>query len=60
MLDAAGAAAFRETLDVDEQNWLRGRGFTLEHAVGGVVGDMPHRHPLGDVMRRTLDRLLAR
>ena len=60
VLDAAGAAAFREALDVDEQSWLRGRGFTLEHAVGGVVCYMPHRHPLGDVMQRTLDRLLSR
>ena len=59
VLDAAGAAAFREALDVDEQSWLRGRGFTLEHAIGGVVSTAA-RHPLGDVMQRTLDRLLSR
>jgi aminoglycoside phosphotransferase (APT) family kinase protein len=59
VLDAAGATAFREALDVDEQSWLRGRGFTIEHAVGGIVCYVPHRHPLGDVMRRTLDRLLS-
>ena len=34
VLDAAGAAAFREALDVDEPSWLRARGFTLEHAAG--------------------------
>lgn len=60
VLDAAGAAAFREALDVDEPSWLRARGFTLEHAVGGVVCYSPRRHPLGDVMQRTLDRLLSR
>jgi aminoglycoside phosphotransferase (APT) family kinase protein len=60
VLDAAGAAAFREALDVDEPSWLRGRGFTLEHAVGGVVSYAASGHPLGDVMQRTLNRLLAR
>ena len=59
VLDAAGAAAFREALDVDEQSWLRGRGFTLDHAIGGIVYYVPRRHPLGDVMKRTLDRLLS-
>jgi hypothetical protein len=33
VLDATGAAAFREALDVDEPTWLRARGFTPEHAV---------------------------
>ena len=60
VLDAAGAAAFREALDVDERSWARGRGFALEHAVGAVVSYKPRRHPLGDVMQRTLDRLLSR
>jgi aminoglycoside phosphotransferase (APT) family kinase protein len=60
VLTTAGSAAFRQALDVDEQSWLRGRGFTLEQAVGGVVTYRPQRHPLGDVMQRTLDRLLAR
>lgn len=59
VLDAAGAAALREALDVDEPSWLRARGFTLEHAVGGIVYYTPRRHPLGDVMQRTLDRLLS-
>jgi aminoglycoside phosphotransferase (APT) family kinase protein len=60
VLDAAGAATFREALDVDEPSWLRSCGFTLEQAVGGVVYYRPRRHPLGDVMQRTLDRLLSR
>jgi aminoglycoside phosphotransferase (APT) family kinase protein len=59
VLDRAGAAAFREALDIDEQSWLRGRGFTLEHAVAGIVYYVPRRHPLGDVMRRALHRLLS-
>ncbi|HEX5860081.1 MAG TPA: aminoglycoside phosphotransferase family protein [Microbacterium sp.] len=60
VLDAAGAAAFREVLDIDEQSWSRGRGFALEHAIGAIVYYVPRRHPLGAVMQRTLDRLLSR
>jgi aminoglycoside phosphotransferase (APT) family kinase protein len=60
VLDPAGAAAFRQALDVDEASWLRGRGFSLEQAIGGVITYIPYRHPLGDVMQRTLDRLLSR
>ncbi len=59
VLDEAGAAAFREALDVDEASWLRARGFALEQAIGGVIHYAPRRHPLGSVMQRTLDRLLA-
>jgi aminoglycoside phosphotransferase (APT) family kinase protein len=59
VLDEAGAAAFRQDLDVDEATWLRARGFALEQAVGGVVYYTPRRHPLGSVMQRTLQRLLA-
>ena len=59
VLDAAGATTFRQALDVDEASWLRGRGFALEHALGGVVHYVPRRHPLGDVMLRSLDRLLS-
>lgn len=50
---------FRSELEVDEATWLRGRAFALEHAVGGVLYYRPRRHPLGDVMTRTLDRILA-
>ncbi|MFT4167058.1 MAG: aminoglycoside phosphotransferase family protein [Microlunatus sp.] len=59
VLDPAGAAAFGADLEVDEASWLRARGFSLEQAIGGVVYYTPRRHPLGDVMQRTLDRLLG-
>jgi aminoglycoside phosphotransferase (APT) family kinase protein len=60
VLEVAGAAAYRDALDIDEPSWTRGRGFALEQAVGGVVVYRPRHHPLGDVMERTLDRLLSR
>jgi aminoglycoside phosphotransferase (APT) family kinase protein len=59
VLDSVGAATFREDLDVDEASWLRARGFALEQAIGGVIYYTPRRHPLGEVMQRTLDRLLS-
>ena len=59
VLTAAERPAFRDLLDVDDAAWLRGRTFELEHAVGGVLYYVPRRHPLGDVMSRTLDRILA-
>lgn len=59
VLDTTGAAVFRENLEVDEPSWLRGRGFALEQAIGGVIYYTPHRHPLGNVMQRTLERLLS-
>jgi aminoglycoside phosphotransferase (APT) family kinase protein len=59
VLNEAGAAALREDLDVDEASWLRGRGFALEQAIGGVIHYVPRRHPLGAVMQRTLERLLS-
>ena len=60
VLNVAGAAAFRDVLDVDAPSWSRGRGFALEQAVGGIVTYTSRRHPLGEVMQRTLDRLLTR
>ena len=59
VLDEAGAAVFREGLDVDDASWLRARGFALEQAIGGVIHYTPRRHPLGAVMQRTLERLLS-
>lgn len=59
VLDEVGAAAFREDLNVDDGSWLRAQGFALEQAIGGVIHYRPRRHPLGDVMRRTLERLLS-
>jgi len=59
VLDPDGAAAFGETLADDPDAWLRARGFALEQAIGGVIYYTPRRHPLADVMRRTLRRLLT-
>jgi len=59
VLDEAGAATFREALDVDDASWLRARGFALEQAIGGIIHYTPRRHPLGAVMQRTLERPLS-
>lgn len=59
VLDRAGATAFRAELGVDDETWLRARGFALEQAVGGVVHHAPRGHPLGAVMQRTLACLLS-
>nr|WP_294693583.1 aminoglycoside phosphotransferase family protein [uncultured Friedmanniella sp.] len=59
VLDASGAGTFRELLDADPQTWMRARGFVLEQSIGGVLYYTPRRHPLADVMRRSLGRVLA-
>ena len=59
VLDASARAAFKEAVGTDDAAWIRGRTFELEHAVGGVLYYVPRRHPLGDVMARTLDRILT-
>lgn len=59
LFDGAERSAFREVMHVDEATWIRGRTFELEHAVGGVLYYVPKRHPLGDVMARTLGRILT-
>lgn len=58
MFDGSARAAFRRAMDVDEAAWLRATAFELEHAVGGVLYYVPRGHLLGDIMQRTLDRLL--
>lgn len=58
VLGAADRHRFRSALGVDEPTWIRGRINELEHAVGGVLYYVPKRHPLGDVMARTLARIL--
>ena len=58
VLPANDRAAFRQALEVDDAAWIRGRAFELEHAVGGVLYYRPRRHPLGDIMTRTLGRIL--
>lgn len=59
MFDGRARDAFREAMDADDASWLRATAFELEHAVGGVLYYVPRRHTLGDVMARTLDRILA-
>jgi len=59
VLTADERRAFRDVVGADDAAWIRGRTFELEHAVGGVLYYVPRRHPLGDVMARTLDRLLT-
>ncbi len=59
VLGERGRQVFREALDVDDATWLRGRAFELEHAVGAILYYTPRRHPLAEVMARTLDRLLS-
>ena len=59
VLTATERPAFREVVCVDDAAWIRGRTFELEHAVGGILYYVPRRHALGDVMARTLDRILT-
>ena len=58
VLGPAGRRRFREIVGADDAAWVRGRTIELEHAVGGVVYYVPRGHPLGDVMARTLSRIL--
>ncbi|MGE0140747.1 MAG: phosphotransferase [Ilumatobacteraceae bacterium] len=59
VLTAAELPFFRESVGADEAAWIRGRTFELEHAVAGVLHYVPRKHPLGAVMSRTLERILA-
>jgi len=59
LLAGTGRAAFREAVGADDAAWIRGRTFELEHAVGGVLYYTPRQHPLGQVMARTLDRIIS-
>ena len=58
VLDGHSRDIFRQAVDADEATWIRARTFELQHAVAGVLYYIPRRHPLGDVMARTLDRIL--
>jgi aminoglycoside phosphotransferase (APT) family kinase protein len=58
VLDGHSRHVFRHAVGMDDATWIRARTFELEHAVGGVLYYTPRRHPLGDVMARTLDRIL--
>jgi aminoglycoside phosphotransferase (APT) family kinase protein len=59
VLTAPDREVFRQITGADHAAWIRGRTFELEHAVGGVLYYVPRQHTLGDVMSRTLDRILA-
>ena len=59
VLTASERPAFKEAVGAGDAAWVRGRTFELEHAVGGVLYYLPKQHPLGDVMARTLERILA-
>jgi aminoglycoside phosphotransferase (APT) family kinase protein len=59
VLTATERPAFREAVDPSDAAWIRGRTFELEHAVGGVLYYVPKQHALGDVMSRTLERILG-
>ena len=58
ILDANSRAIFRRAVGADDASWIRARTFALEQAVGGVLYYVPRRHALGDIMVRTLERIL--
>jgi hypothetical protein len=49
----------KDAVGANDATWLRVRAFALEQAVGGVPYDVPRRHQLGDVMTRTVRRILT-
>ncbi len=56
--DLARCAGAIGSIGTDDAMWIRARAFELEHAVSGVLYYVPKKHPLGDVMARTLARIL--
>jgi aminoglycoside phosphotransferase (APT) family kinase protein len=58
VLDERSRRRFRKKVGVSDATWLRARAFALEQAVGGVLYYTPRRHPLAEVMARTLHRIL--
>jgi aminoglycoside phosphotransferase (APT) family kinase protein len=58
VLTASERPAFRDAVGGDDSAWIRGRTFELEHAVGGVLYYLPRQHLLGEVMSRTLGRII--
>ncbi|WP_169743366.1 phosphotransferase [Knoellia sinensis] len=59
ILDRRGRGVFRAATGATETAWLRARAFALQQAVGGVLYYVPRGHQLGEVMRRTLARILS-
>lgn len=58
VLDRRSRNVFRLAVGADDATWVRARTIELEHAVGGVLYYVPRRHVLGEVMARTLRRIL--
>jgi aminoglycoside phosphotransferase (APT) family kinase protein len=59
ILDRQARDVFREAVRADDAAWLRARAFELEHAVGAILYYTPRKHPLAEVMARTLHRILT-
>ncbi|WP_116997649.1 phosphotransferase [Desertimonas flava] len=59
LFGARGRQVFGDAVGADEPTWQRARLFEVLHAVGGVLYYVPRGHPLGDVMSRTLHRLVT-
>lgn len=59
VFEGRSRSVFRDVVGADEAAWIRARTFELEHAVGGVLYYGPRGHPLGDLMARTLGRILG-
>ncbi len=58
LFDGEQRSIFRSELEVDDAMWLRARTTELEHAIGAVLYYEPKGHTLGEVNRRTLERIL--
>jgi len=58
VLSSRARRVFRAVVEADDASWIRARTFELEHAVGGILYYVPRGHVLGDVMARTLERIL--
>ncbi|MFN8084573.1 MAG: aminoglycoside phosphotransferase family protein [Dermatophilaceae bacterium] len=59
VVDGQAAARFRGAVAVDDDMWLRARGYALQQALAGVAYYTPRRHPLAQVMGRTLASILS-
>ena len=59
LLDEPARTVFRSELAVDDVTWERARVIELEQAVGAILYYEPRRHPLAEVGRHTLHRILT-
>lgn len=58
LLGPAARRVFLERLAPDDATWHRARANAVEQALGALAYYTPRRHPLADVMARTLRRVL--